>query len=1187
MKKVTLVLLLISIGFSCIAQTIFGPPTFNLNSLFDILVDQIITADIDNDDDLDIIFRMTSNGIASIGWYENLDGAGTFNKFNLIGETQGAVGRKMRVADLDDDGDLDLVATLWFVNELVWYENIDGFGHFFEKRIISDELPWSDILEVADYNGDNILDILTSSNDSIYWAAGTDGNGAFGPLSLIYGDSMDLKDSFTDDLDNDGDLDILIASHNDNKLGWFINTDGSGSFSDLNILTNEFGSFRSVRAEDIDEDEDSDVIVATSSGDVLVFSNVDGNGTFSPSPNVLDSISSAFWSLEMSDLNGDGYPDIVVRTLLDNVYWYPNIDGTGSFGEATQIDNNYDEITAVFLGDLNGDNHIDIGTATGGFTNRQILWYPNEDGQANFTSSINITPQFSPGHSIVIDFDGDEDLDFISENLEDNRIIWIETLDVQNDEFKKDTIAQLPSNHSPFQLVDLNGDSLDDLLYGSSFPHRISWLQNPGVQGEWGNPQQLEFPYTVAFDAYANDLDGDGDMDVLGSSQLGDKLFWYENLDGLGNFSSPIIIESSGGGELRIASLDLDNDGDLDVLISDLWFSKISWYENLDGLGDFSPENTLVENFGEALETQFADLDSDGDIDLINGDTENGQIFWLENLGFGNFSSSISIGFPNPGITSIVLGDLDNDGDIDISSSSFNPAKTFWFENLNGQGGFSFAKNIRNLNATSLHIVDFNLDESVDLAFVSPRFSSIGYFENVTNDPRISGVVFHDENENQILDANEFGILNQSILVEPNANFQYSGLNGNYDLFVENGSYSISTLSTPNWELTTSPDIYSVNFQDSTIQNIDFGFRPTQSISAVQSDISSAPTRCGFQVPFWITYSNIGTETVSGMLALEIDQLATLIEVNPSPDSITNSHYYWFFENTPPTYSHTVDLLLEMPGPDFINTILEFNASTYLFDEQGELNPNGSSYQYNSELRCAYDPNDKLVNPEGFFEDHLTLIGDSLEYTIRFQNTGTDTAFNVRLEDVLDIDLDLSTFTPLASSHPFQVSINESARKLIVSYRNILLPDSITNEPLSHGFFKFRINPLLEIEDSTLINNTAEIYFDFNPPIQTNTTLNTFVSEIILNKLNELQIEVFTYPNPYSDYLVFQIEAPDHDLIHSINIRNVNGALIHSQNVSFDHVVILDTSEDVAGTYIYEVIGRGGKILITDKLIKH
>ena len=160
-----------------------------------------------------------------------------------------------------------------------------------------------------------------------------------------------------------------------------------------------------------------------------------------------------------------------------------------------------------------------------------------------------------------------------------------------------------------------------------------------------------------------------------------------------------------------------------------------------------------------------------------------------------------------------------------------------------------------------------------------------------------------------------------------------------------------------------------------------------------------------------------------------------------------------------------------------------------------------STFRFASVINCAYDPNDKLVypqrNPEDGFEVNYTLFDEPLLYTIRFQNTGTDTAFNIVIRDQLSTDLDWTTFEPGSASHPYEATLHEDGL-LEFHFRNILLPDSIVNEPASHGFVNFTINVKEGVDENTAIQNSAGIYFDFNPPIITNTVENVLVTEFPL-----------------------------------------------------------------------------------------
>lgn len=174
----------------------------------------------------------------------------------------------------------------------------------------------------------------------------------------------------------------------------------------------------------------------------------------------------------------------------------------------------------------------------------------------------------------------------------------------------------------------------------------------------------------------------------------------------------------------------------------------------------------------------------------------------------------------------------------------------------------------------------------------------------------------------------------------------------------------------------------------------------------------------------------------------------------------------------------------------------------------------------------AYDPNDKRGFPTGYGQEHFIEQGQELEYHIRFQNTGTDTAFTVVIDDRISEALDLTSIRPGASSHAYTYSIEEG-RNLRFRFENILLPDSTTNLAASVGFVKFRISQKPGLPLGTEIRNQAAIYFDFNAPILTNTTLHTLGKNFITlaeppTPPNPGEVVLTVGPNPSSGPVVFR-----------------------------------------------------------------
>jgi len=196
--------------------------------------------------------------------------------------------------------------------------------------------------------------------------------------------------------------------------------------------------------------------------------------------------------------------------------------------------------------------------------------------------------------------------------------------------------------------------------------------------------------YTAGvFSVITADINGDGDMDVLSASY--DRIAWYENKDGLGDFDFQHIIAD--GDEIQKAvsvfAADMDGDGDMDVLFASRTNHKIAWYENIDGQGNFGGQQIISIIAYEAESVSAADMDGDGDIDVLSASFNDDKIAWYENMdGQGSFGEPQIITTNANGAYSVFTADIDNDGDLDVLSASINDDKIAWYENIDGQGNF-------------------------------------------------------------------------------------------------------------------------------------------------------------------------------------------------------------------------------------------------------------------------------------------------------------------------------------------------------------------------------------------------------------------------------------------------------------------------------------------------------------------
>ncbi len=234
----------------------------------------------------------------------------------------------------------------------------------------------------------------------------------------------------------------------------------------------------------------------------------------------------------------------------------------------------------------------------------------------------------------------------------------------------------------------------------------------------------------------------------------------------------------------------------------------------------------------------------------------------------------------------------------------------------------------------------------------------------------------------------------------------------------------------------------------------------------------------------------------------------------------------------------------------------------------------------------SFDPNDKMAYPKGYEEGHYIEANTDLEYRIRFQNTGTDTAFTVLIIDTLSSFLDVSTIRAGASSHSYQMNVDPKGT-LSFLFENIMLPDSNVNELASHGFIKFKISQKRDNPIGTQIYNEAGIYFDNNLPIITNETWHTigeeFIATVSTKNIKKPGIDLQVYPNPFVETATFEIKGNDFRQIH-FRLFDAVGRQVRQEQYVQTHFDFYRNNL-TTGMYFYEILGDGelianGKLMI-------
>ncbi|MCF6264673.1 MAG: VCBS repeat-containing protein [Xanthomonadales bacterium] len=372
---------------------------------------------------------------------------------------------------------------------------------------------------------------------------------------------------------------------------------------------------------------------------------------------------------------------------------YASANSDGQFGSQQIINSNASEANTVLAVDIDGDGDLDAISASSG--DNTIAWYSNLDGEGFFGTPRKITTSANEVVDIfVADIDGDGDLDVVAATRGDDRIAWYENLyNESGGNFSNFGPAQTISTALDYvdsvYAADIDGDGDLDVLSSSNGNqrHKVAWYENTNGLGSFGGQQNL-IPSNRrgAFSVKAGDLDGDGDLDIIYGTI--DQVMWLRNTNGEGAFSSRITLAADIFGSKDIHLADIDNDGNLDVLFSSTWISgdriSVTWYKNT-GNGDFIAQ-TPIDNtdIRGAWSVYPADLDKDGDLDVVAASFSDDTVVWYENIdGQSTFGSMQIISENTLEARSVYAADIDGDGDNDVLSASSGDNKIAWYKNNN------------------------------------------------------------------------------------------------------------------------------------------------------------------------------------------------------------------------------------------------------------------------------------------------------------------------------------------------------------------------------------------------------------------------------------------------------------------------------------------------------------------------
>jgi uncharacterized repeat protein (TIGR01451 family) len=443
----------------------------------------------------------------------------------------------------------------------------------------------------------------------------------------------------------------------------------------------------------------------------------------------------------------------------------------------------------------------------------------------------------------------------------------------------------------------------------------------------------------------------------------------------------------------------------------------------------------------------------------------------------------------------------------------------------------------------------------------------------------VKGKVYYDQNQNGIEDGGDYPLMLFPVSLMPNNQLSQSDNSGNYAFITDSGTKVVSIVNNGLWSITSDSATYTISLDSVVTDNLDFGLFPVSLVYDVAATLTATTAECDSYINYWITFHNVGTVATSGTVQFVKANATSYYASTPAYNAASADTFTWNFNNLLPFEQRTVIITLTSYGIPMGDTI--YNCAMVNYDNGGSGGISQDCIMQT--ILCSLDPNDKTVRPAGVGLPHYALLTDTLRYTIRLQNTGTDTAFTVRVRDTLDSFIDPSSFRLIASSHPVTVTQNP-VNVLLFEFQNILLPDSNVNLIGSNGFVKYSVMPLAGIPIGTEINNTAHIFFDFNAAVVTNTTTNTLVDILGTGEHIADGSAIHAYPNPFSNKttIVFG-EALTTE--HAILLSDPAGRIIFQKKNITGTEYTLDAAELSSGLYFCILEDNDGKIKAVEKLI--
>lgn len=436
------------------------------------------------------------------------------------------------------------------------------------------------------------------------------------------------------------------------------------------------------------------------------------------------------------------------------------------------------------------------------------------------------------------------------------------------------------------------------------------------------------------------------------------------------------------------------------------------------------------------------------------------------------------------------------------------------------------------------------------------------------------------------------------VRLQPSGQIAFTNSSGYYYFYVSTpGNYSVEYILNDPLDVIFCPTSNSIVINGVSMGNSynlnNFYITPPPIEDLVVRIGGYSRTRRGSDYSSSIIMYNRGNRVRSGTVEYNYDSnLNYNSQILPTGVQLiahdtTNNQLSWSFSNLYPRRSYIIDIDFDVPISVFMGT--QLNNTATINPTVGDANPIDNTDAQTITVVAAYDPNDKQVDlyrtGNAWDGGSIYTTDNTLEYTIRFQNTGTAPAQFVVVRDTLDVNLLPETVRELDSKHDMEVSL-EDGNILVFTFNNINLPDSSVSQEQSIGFIHFKIDRVAGLPVGTQISNQAAIYFDYNTPIFTNTPISVIDQFTSVIDLKKEAFEVQAQPNPFEQNLLVKYELKRASEVQ-VKLYNQLGQCVYQQAYAQQGAgaqqLFLTTKNLTSGLYILQVEteeGRSSKKLI-------